>query len=201
MPDQTKGLNEEIELTLLLRNNRLKKLRLAKGFTQKELGNLLGLSNQVIGCAEKFSGICLEKQAKIAAFFGVDREWLFPAWAMGAFRETRITREIPKEGLLASSRETISRLMLPDPVENAQQKELASGIQEVLKTLSMRERAVIQLRNALGEDQRGWTYAEIGKKFGITRERVRQVEHKAMKKLKHPIRSRLLNKLTGDEAG
>ena len=64
-------------------------------------------------------------------------------------------------------------------------------MQDVLDTLNHRERRVLQLRFGL-EDGRSRTLEEVGKEFGVTRERIRQIEAKALRKLKHPSRSKKL---------
>ena len=61
----------------------------------------------------------------------------------------------------------------------------------VLETLSLREREVIKLRFGIGKDET-YTLEELGKKFKVTRERIRQIEIRALKKLRHPVRSRNL---------
>ncbi len=68
---------------------------------------------------------------------------------------------------------------------------LRDRVEEVLKTLTYREREIIKLRYGIGD---GYTYTleEVGKIFKVTRERVRQVEAKAIRKLQHPVRSRKL---------
>lgn len=77
------------------------------------------------------------------------------------------------------------------PVSAATQEMLKEKIDSVLNTLSYREREIIKLRYGIGD---GYTYTleEVGKKFNVTRERVRQIEAKAVRKLQHPIRSRKL---------
>ena len=64
-------------------------------------------------------------------------------------------------------------------------------IDDVLSTLTPRERRVLQLRFGL-EDGRSRTLEEVGKEFSVTRERIRQIEAKALRKLRHPSRSRKL---------
>jgi RNA polymerase primary sigma factor len=68
---------------------------------------------------------------------------------------------------------------------------LKEQIQEVLRSLSDREARVLQLRFGL-EDGRGCTLEEVGREFGVTRERIRQIEAKALRKLRHPTLSRKL---------
>ncbi len=77
------------------------------------------------------------------------------------------------------------------PVHSAGGEMLKDRIEEVLKTLTYREREIIKLRYGIGD---GYTYTleEVGKIFKVTRERVRQVEAKAIRKLQHPVRSRKL---------
>ena len=77
------------------------------------------------------------------------------------------------------------------PVSAATQEMLKDKIENVLETLTYREREIIKLRYGIGD---GYTYTleEVGKIFKVTRERVRQIEAKAVRKLQHPIRSRKL---------
>lgn len=77
------------------------------------------------------------------------------------------------------------------PVQSATQEMLKERIDEILKTLTYREREIIKLRYGIGD---GYTYTleEVGRIFKVTRERVRQVEAKAIRKLQHPVRSRRL---------
>jgi RNA polymerase primary sigma factor len=77
------------------------------------------------------------------------------------------------------------------PVNTATQEMLKDKIDSVLKTLTYREREIIKLRYGLGD---GYTYTleEVGRIFKVTRERVRQIEAKAVRKLQHPVRSKQL---------
>ena len=77
------------------------------------------------------------------------------------------------------------------PINAATQEMLKDKIDSVLKTLTYREREIIKLRYGLGD---GYTYTleEVGRIFKVTRERVRQIEAKAVRKLQHPVRSRQL---------
>jgi len=77
------------------------------------------------------------------------------------------------------------------PVMSATHHMLKDKIEEVLQTLNYREREIIKLRYGIGD---GYTYTleEVGRIFKVTRERVRQIEAKAVMKLQHPIRARRL---------
>ena len=77
------------------------------------------------------------------------------------------------------------------PMRAASQGMLREKIEGLLKTLTYREREIIRLRYGLGD---GYTYTleEVGRIFKVTRERVRQIEAKAVRKLQHPVRSKQL---------
>jgi len=86
--------------------------------------------------------------------------------------------------------------LLPDhtaqnPVFQASHEMLRQRIQKVLKSLSYREREIIKLRYGLG-DGYSYTLEEVGHIFKVTRERIRQIEAKAVRKLRQPSRSREL---------
>ncbi|MXY87590.1 MAG: sigma-70 family RNA polymerase sigma factor, partial [Dehalococcoidia bacterium] len=77
------------------------------------------------------------------------------------------------------------------PADAASQQLLREQVEDVLATLTSRERRVLQLRFGL-EDGRSRTLEEVGREFSVTRERIRQIEAKALRKLRHPSRSRKL---------
>jgi RNA polymerase sigma factor RpoD-like protein len=77
------------------------------------------------------------------------------------------------------------------PQDAASHQLLKEQVEDVLGSLTLRERKVLQLRFGL-EDGRARTLEEVGREFGVTRERIRQIEAKAIRKLRHPSRSRKL---------
>ena len=79
----------------------------------------------------------------------------------------------------------------PAPAEAASFRLLREKLEEVLDTLTSREKKVLRLRFGL-EDGRARTLEEVGQYFGVTRERIRQIEAKALRKLRHPSRSKQL---------
>ena len=79
----------------------------------------------------------------------------------------------------------------PTPTQSAYQNLLRDKIEEVLSTLSPREARILRLRFGL-HNGRPYTLEEVGQKFGLTRERIRQIEGKALRRLRHPRRARQL---------
>ena len=77
------------------------------------------------------------------------------------------------------------------PADAATKELLKEHMSEILEQLTERERKVLEMRFGL-EDGQGRTLEEVGNEFGVTRERIRQIEAKALRKLRHPLRSRKL---------
>ena len=84
----------------------------------------------------------------------------------------------------------------PAPQDAASHTLLKEQLGEVLDTLTPREEKVLRLRFGL-EDGRSRTLEEVGKEFNVTRERIRQIEAKALRKLRHPSRSKKLKDFSG----
>jgi RNA polymerase sigma factor (sigma-70 family) len=78
----------------------------------------------------------------------------------------------------------------PDPSEAIEYKEMQQGIEDVLDSLTPREAEVLRMR--FGIDGREHTMEEVGQVYGVSRERVRQLEAKALRKLRHPSRADIL---------
>jgi RNA polymerase primary sigma factor len=79
----------------------------------------------------------------------------------------------------------------PTPLQSAYQNMLKEKLTEVLSTLTPREARILEMRFGLG-DGNAYTLEEVGQKFGLTRERIRQIEGNALRRLRHPRRSRPL---------
>jgi RNA polymerase primary sigma factor len=79
----------------------------------------------------------------------------------------------------------------PTPVQSTYDRMLREKIEEVLETLPPREARILRLRFGL-ENGRTYTLEEVGHKFSLTRERIRQIESKALRRLRHPRRARRL---------
>ena len=80
---------------------------------------------------------------------------------------------------------------MASPAFTASRQQLRDVLNEVLDTLTPREVRILQLRFGL-VDGYNYTLEEVGRKFGVTRERVRQIESQALGRLRHPSRSRKL---------
>jgi RNA polymerase primary sigma factor len=88
----------------------------------------------------------------------------------------------------------------PEPHELTTLRLLREQLEKVLATLTAREARILRLRFGL-QDGRYYTLQEVGQKFGLTRERIRQIEHKALRRLRHPRRSRRLRGFLGGQEG
>lgn len=85
--------------------------------------------------------------------------------------------------------------VMPSPPDQVMHQSLREHIEEALKTLTEREARVLKMRFGLG-DGNEHTLEEVGQQFRVTRERIRQIEAKALRKLKHPTRSKKLRSFT-----
>ena len=108
----------------------------------------------------------------------------------------RLMQELGREPSPEEDQESFLGYFIPDesqlsPVDAASKQLLKDHLDEVLATLSDREARVLKLRFGL-EGNKQMTLEEVGKVFGVTRERIRQIEAKALRKLKHPSRRKQL---------
>ncbi|MCL7453417.1 MAG: RNA polymerase sigma factor RpoD [Anaerolineae bacterium] len=85
---------------------------------------------------------------------------------------------------------------MPEPDDAASQQLLREQLRNILNSLNHRERQVLEMRFGLNDGQ-SHTLEEVGQAFGVTRERIRQIEAKALRKLRHPLRSRKLRDYLG----
>ena len=85
---------------------------------------------------------------------------------------------------------------MPEPDDAASAQLLREQLRAILKSLNHRERQVLEMRFGL-KDGQSHTLEEVGQAFGVTRERIRQIEAKALRKLRHPLRSRKLRDYLG----
>lgn len=203
---------KELDVTVRLRNNRLKVMREARGLSQEALGRRIGMSNAVINRLENLHDAAFNidsgwRQAakKLARFFRCQPEDLFPPGILRLIESkipTRMTRTVDVEELpLLTQRNTPS--LLPSPEEALIAEEAAAAVEETIATLTPRQQEVITKRFGLG-DRDAMSLREVGRKLAqpVQSERVRQIEAKALRCLRHPSRSKRLQEknLDGAEA-
>lgn len=176
----------------------LRAWRLGRGLTQKQLSAMAGMQSQRIGWLETFKTFPTTAElAKLEDITGIAGERLFPAWLKEwATGPKTATTEHDLTPLMLSDGQ-FRALPAPDDVEgtaicDVDQAILAGTVDAVLGTLTERERRVITARFGL-DDGEQHTLAETAELTGYeTRERVRQIEAKAIRKLRHPVRSNKL---------
>lgn len=135
-------------------------------------------------------------QEAIATVLGRPAQELFPAW-LTELRQERAFKELPLVSLSALTRGAVKALQAFNPemvvdveeVVESSPAELTDAIDKALSSLSNREKRVLELRFGL-HGERKHTLEEIGRGFGVKGERIRQIESKALRKLRHPSRSR-----------
>jgi len=112
-------------------------------------------------------------------------------WIMRAARQPLSLEAPVGEDEESELEQFIENTESPTPSDVASQHLLAEDVEEVLSTLTPREARIIRLRFGL-QDGYSYTLKEVGEKLGLTRERIRQIESEALRKLRHPSRSRKL---------
>ena len=104
------------------------------------------------------------------------------------------------DGEDSSLSDFIENEQVVSPLDIVLSKNLSDQTRKVLSTLTPREEKVLRMRFGIGED-REYTLEEVGEYFSVTRERIRQIEGKALRKLRHPLRSKNLKELLDEAAG
>lgn len=121
---------------------------------------------------------------RVADALGVLPDELFPDHLCVTMESNQIAKYVERDALPSAGYRH-----LPSPVESAIDAELKDRIERLLSTLSTREAAIIRLRYAL-EGEREHTFKECAERVGVTRERVRQIEAEALRKLQRPVRAK-----------
>ena len=197
----------EVRLRLIPYNAHLVDTRKKKGWTQKDLSMLTGINLVKIGQIETMRAIPTpEIKSEISDALKKPIDYLFPPELMDSVKEGLFGRrlvELEDHHVLKQSPEVI-RGLLPapapqdDPFYTANLYYLRKQVQAALDTLPPREKRVLVLR--FGREGGGSrTYEEVGKTFNVTRERIRQIEYKALKTLRYSSRSRGLKDYAFDE--
>jgi RNA polymerase sigma factor (sigma-70 family) len=162
------------------------------GLTIKQLADIIGVSDSWLGgvinlkvIPKRLDGDGVKKLLK---YFGLEFSDLFPSESLKIIAgEHQISKEIPKDKLIQWSNDKFNNL----PAIEYKEDFLYEKMEKALNTLSPTEKEVLKLRFGLFGCERK-TLKVIAKMFGVTRERIRQIELKAMRRLKHPSRSNIL---------
>lgn len=191
------------DVNIVMRNQRRR-----MGWTQIDLASVSGVGINDIHAMEKFKvlpgklRIVNDKLIRVARTLEADFDELFPSEYLHAMQKMkyplwqgtfRWMREIYLDEL---SEEDLPEALIDDAAEHVEyqiyHQHLRQILEELLNDLSPREQLVMEKRFGLdgGETQ---TYEEVGQHFGVTRERIRQVEARAMRRLRHPSRSKRLS--------
>ncbi|MCX5997802.1 MAG: sigma-70 family RNA polymerase sigma factor [Chloroflexi bacterium] len=126
---------------------------------------------------------------EIAGEMGVETEKI--DWLVGILYAEPVSLDIPIGDDESQLSDFIEDEVSPAPEEEAAQSMLRQQFKDILASLTDRERRIIEMRYGLDNEQ-GLTLKEVGTEFGLTRERIRQIEKEALAKLRHPSRSRKL---------
>jgi len=126
---------------------------------------------------------------ELASEMGVDTDKV--DWLVGVLYAEPVSLDIPIGDDDSQLSDFIEDDVSPAPDEQAANSMLRQQFKDILGSLTDRERKIIELRYGL-ENEQGLTLKEVGHEFGLTRERIRQIEKEALAKLRHPSRSRKL---------
>lgn len=200
IPEVLDGINP-LRIRFIPCNARLVDARKAKGWNQNVLSRLTGIQQHRISQIETLRVEPHDdEKGELADALECDCSYLFPIKLMELIR----SGVIPEKRLAEFGEEKIIRLTAarvgllqeasPDLEEvdrNVDNKLLKEQVRTILETLHPREQRVLILRYGL-DDGNARTYEEVGIVLGVTRERIRQIEAKALQKLRHPSRSKQL---------
>ena len=201
IPSVLNGINP-LRIRFIPYNARLVDARKAKGLTQFQLGMLTGIRLTELSHIETLRLQPTEEQkSELAGALEADATYLFPESLLdvvrsGVIPKKRLT-EFGSENLLRLV-ESRQRLMLEGGREQetemrrkAEMDLLSPEMTRAIASLKPREQEVLRLRFGLG-GATPHTLKEVGREFGVLAERIRQIEAKALRKLRHPARSRML---------
>jgi len=173
-------------------NNQLRSRWIASGLTIdimcERIGIGIGVWYHLVSLKldpKTLSGAWRKPARRIAEFFETPEEELFPnaGWTLPKRDDTVFFNADEAHALSGQAAELL-------PTEAAEHAELARDLRAGLARLTDREELIIRRLHGLGEPQR--TTAELAVEFGLTRERIKQIKHMALRKLRHPGRARAL---------
>jgi RNA polymerase sigma factor (sigma-70 family) len=174
-------------------HQKLRNLRKSKGLSQGELAAECNMTIQRFQAIEQIKSFPRETEAyAIADFFSIDPIGLFPKWSLPAYKVKRPQdRAFEVQRIALTSPEILQLEASNDTEEEIDKELLKENLETVLDTLTIREKRILKLRFGL-DNGKPQTLEEVGKEFGVSRGRIRQIEANALRKLKHPTRRCLL---------
>lgn len=185
--------NFSIGIHTLAYHYKLRNLRKTKGLSQEELADECNMAIHRVQAIEQLKSFPTEPEAyAISDFFNIDPIKLFPKWSLLAFSVKRSEDKVFEVKRIALDSPEVLQLEASNDIEVEIDKDsLKNDIHKILNILNPKEQKVLSFRFGLmGETPK--TLDEVGKIFNIGRERVRQVEAKALRKLRRPSREHLL---------
>lgn len=193
-----------IRVDVRLRNNRLVELREALGLTVKQAAEKIGISRTSLCDLEgmrrspimkKGAVVWKEIADRVSSFYGVSLDDLFPDVVLKVLKTRGHFTVDEQEVHALIGYDPDAAPALPDAA--VEQDELKFRIGQVLSTLTPREATVLSLRFGIGDGGDGVTLGEVGETMGCGSERIRQIEAKAIRKLRHSSRSKYLKEFLG----
>ncbi len=180
-------------------NHKLRKLREAMNLTQQEVADKCGINVSSYAKIETFKRFPSKIEAnRIAVLFYCEEEDIFPAWSAGMYKERPPIDRTFEVSYVALQQNEMKQLCSTESIQESEDRIAEEQRQELLNatldTLYPRERKVIEMRYGFIDGHIS-TLSEVGVAIGVTQERVRQIEAKAMRKLKHPTRKWVLQGL------
>lgn len=180
-------------------NHELRSRRVKMGLSQRQLDAALNLSLDTTAKIETFKWYPdYEKLEDIAAYLGTTIDILFPEW----LRDQRVKKstfdQVVMVEKISLEAPEMNLLEAPDDVKDlAEQTLMHEQIKDMLDILTERQKKIIRMRFGLYPEEKVHTLEEVAKEFNVTRERIREIEAKALAQLrKHPD-ARLLHSYLG----
>ena len=180
-----------LRATTQIRNDYMLSARKRKNLTQIELSQLAGVPQHLVCSLERLqypSTYRYEEALLIADVLDIKPEQVMPEGMVGWKGQTRFscTANVSVEKLLEYTNHTTKHFLLSSPSELLENKDNIARIKLMLKSLTNREKEIIELRYGLCPKKGGpYTYREIAKRFSISGSRIREIEGKALRELQN----------------
>lgn len=195
---EEQGFEPLVRLRLLTSNQRVVDARKEQGMTGEAFAAKTGIKRYRLRYIENLRVIPTEQEmVNISVVLGIPVDHLFPESLLSSIKEGVFGRrkvELDEPQIISLAEAEKMRLSYDgeaDMIEEVDRKLLVERLAEVLQSVNPQERKVLELRFGLGGGY-SHTNEEVGRIFNLTRGRIQQIEHTALKKLKHPSRARML---------